>query len=96
MWGHLQFAHEALKRTMPNRTTLNSTMWSHTKCDAKSSYVISTLLRYYAVLGGNSFPMFWEKPIGPIFKGQEIQKRKQGTTEVNWNNLPFWGDLSII
>jgi len=40
------------------------------------------------------------KSIGPIFKGQEIQKREQSMPEINWHNF-FWGGgvgdaLSII
>jgi len=46
--------------------TLNCTMWSQTKaCTAKLSCEFSTLLRYYAVLNGNSL-----QPISPIIKGK--------------------------
>jgi len=31
------------------------------------------------------------QPIGPVLKGQEIQKREHSVCEVNWHNLFFLG-----
>jgi len=58
----------------PNQISLNRIMWSHTKaCIARSSCEICAVLRLYTIE--------WEfltyvsgQPIGPILKGQEIQK----------------------
>jgi hypothetical protein len=86
LWGLLKFMYEA-----PNQISLNRIMWSHTKaCIAKSSREICVVLWYYTVE--------WEfltdvsgQPIGPILKGQEIQKWEHCRTQVNWRNLLFWG-----
>ena len=74
MWGHLQFTYEALNRMIPYRVTLNRTMYSHTKCTANTSYAISAPIRYYAALGGNSFPMFWENQLVP---SSRVKKSKR-------------------
>jgi len=77
---------------MPNRIALNWTMQSQTKaCIVKSSCEISALLGYYSV-------QWWfltdisGQPIGTISKGQQIKKREQSTTDVNWHNI-FWDFL---
>jgi len=40
-------------------------------CITKSSCRIFTLLRYYAVLSGNSLPVYWEKLSFPSPKTKE-------------------------
>jgi len=95
MWGHLQFAHKALNRTIPNLITLNRTMQSHTKCNAESSYVISALLRYYAALGGNSFPIFWENQLVPS-SGAKKSKRENRAQLKLTDTIFLFRDLSVI
>jgi hypothetical protein len=54
MWGYPKFAYEVL-----NWATLNQTMQSQTKaCNAKSPWKISTILRYYTAMSGNSLQKF--------------------------------------
>jgi hypothetical protein len=53
---------------------------------AKPSCEICTLVRYFAVLGGNSILTF-----GHNLKDQEIQKREQDMTNVTLHGLLFGG-----
>jgi hypothetical protein len=95
MWGHLQFTHKAFNRMTPNRIILNRTMQSHTKCDAESSYVISALLRYYAALGDNSFPIFWENHLVPS-SGVKKSKRENGAQLKLTDTIFHFWSLSVI
>ena len=65
------------KWVQPNQITLNQTMQTHTKACITQWFVFCT-----DILG---------HPIGPIFKGQVIEKREQSPPEVNWHSLLFWG-----
>jgi len=60
MGCHCKFVYKALNHTAPKWITLKLTI------AAKSSCEISALLRYYAVLGGNSSPTFWDKVLVPL------------------------------
>jgi len=46
MWGYVKFTYKVLNQTMQSQAK------------AKSSRYVSTLLRYYIVLSGNSLLMF--------------------------------------
>jgi len=66
MWCCLKYAYEVPNWTMPNWIALNWTIQSQTKaCIAKSSCEISTFLRCYAVLSGNSVLMLWHTLLVP-------------------------------
>jgi len=65
-WGHLKFAYEVLKWTIPKWITLNQNTWSQNKvCITKSSCDKCALLRHYIVYSSNSLPMFHDNPLVP-------------------------------
>jgi hypothetical protein len=77
----VKFKYEALNHTVLSRIALNWTMWSQTiSCIAKLSSEISTLLRYYTVLSGNSLRTFRDNLSIP---SSRVKKSKR--TENDWS-----------
>lgn len=73
--------HNKLDRSEPDHREPNQDlhrqiiMWDLLSCRTLSS------IEWYFITG------ILEQLISPIFKGQEIQKREQSTTKVNWKSL---------
>jgi hypothetical protein len=60
---------------VPNPIALNRTVRSRTKaCTGKSSPEISALLRYYAELSGNSFPLCQDNPSVLYSRGRKSKR----------------------
>jgi len=73
---------------MPNRISLNRTVRTQTETFlTKLSCEISAFLGYYTALSGNFFTNVLGKPISPILKGQEIQKKG---AQLRLTNTSFW------
>jgi hypothetical protein len=68
VWGHLKFTYEVLSQTRLSQTKA---------CITKSSCEISTFLRYYTVLSGNSLPTFWDNLLVPCLR---VKKSKRENT----------------
>jgi hypothetical protein len=74
---------DAANCTAPNWIDLNQTMQSQTMTYiTKSSYEISALLRYYAVLSSNSLPMFANNLLVPSSKVKKSKMREKSINEV--------------
>jgi len=73
------FLHSKMDEDVPDRLTVALSEFGALLTCVISGFgrdvdEICALLRYYAAHGDNSVPTFRRQPIGPIFKGREIQE----------------------
>jgi len=81
--------YKASKRATPNRIALKWIMPSQVKaCNAPSSCVICTLVLLCSA-ERQFIADISEQHIGPIFKGQEIQKREKSMTAIGGGGAGF-------